>query len=673
LTTVLDGASSAERILRRAFFPAMYQHQLHQQINQCIKEKDFPDSDAGILFHTRFIANGAAIKALYDEIYGSHPNAAESFGRLLTIVTRGFIDRPEAMKDKDDEKLDQGHWFLSNRITGMSLYVDRFCGQLADMESKLDYLRQLGVNLLHLMPLFESPPNESDGGYAVSDYRTVDPRFGTLEDLRRLRQQMSGRDMFLMLDIVVNHTSHHHEWARKARQGVPGFQDYYYMYDDRTLPDQFERGMPEIFPESSPGNFTYCNDINKWVMTVFHNYQWDLNYTNPTVLLEMLDTIFFYGNLGVDILRIDAPAFIWKQVGTTCQNLPQAHTLLRLIKQCVQVAMPGMAILGEAIVAPKEIMKYFGTGPFTSRECDLAYGATHMALQWDALATGDTRVMLAAQHEILQKPYGTTWITYTRCHDDIGLGYENYMIEHAGFDPSPHRKFLMEYYSGAYPASPASGALFSVNPKTNDARISGSLASLCGLEKALLSKDPATIDMAIGRIIMMQAHSFLIGGIPMIFYGDEAGYTNDYSYLDDPGKSYDNRWMHRPIIDWEKNKRINDEASAEGRVYSATRRLIAIRNKLPMIADAKNLTWLTSHNVHIAGYLRTLEDRRVYCLFNFSDQSQSLTWQAFKEHGAISERLVDHWNDQEYALGANHESITLAPYQINILEPQSTS
>ena len=651
----------------------MYQHQLHQQINQCTKEKDFPDSDAGILFHTRFIANGAAIKALYDEIYGSHPDAAESFGRLLTIVTRAFIDRPEDMKDKDDEKLDQGHWFLSNRLTGMSLYVDRFCGKLADMESKLDYLRQLGVNLLHLMPLFESPPNESDGGYAVSDYRTVDPRFGTLEDLRRLRQQMSERDMFLMLDIVVNHTSHHHEWARKARQGMAGFQDYYYMYDDRTLPDQFERGLPEIFPESSPGNFTYCKDINKWVMTIFHHYQWDLNYTNPTVLLEMLDTIFFYGNLGVDILRIDAPAFIWKQVGTTCQNLPQAHTLLRLIKQCVQVAMPGVAILGEAIVAPKEIMKYFGTGPFTSRECDLAYGATHMALQWDALATGDTRVMLAAQHEILQKPYGTTWITYTRCHDDIGLGYENYMIEHAGFDPFQHRKFLMEYYSGAYPASPATGALFSVNPKTNDARLSGSLASLCGLEKALLSKNPAAIDIAIGRILMMQAHSFLIGGIPMIFYGDEVGYTNDYSYLDDPGKNYDNRWMHRPVIDWDKNKRIDEEGSIEERVYMATRRLIAIRNKLPMIADAKNLTWLTPNNIHVAGYLRTLEDRRVYCLFNFSDRQQSLSWHLFKEHGAISERLLDHWSEQERSLGMDHESLTLAPCQFMILEPQPTS
>jgi amylosucrase len=651
----------------------MYQHQLHQQINQCVKEKGLPDGDAGILFHTRFIANAAAIKALYDEIYAHHLKGTESFDRLLKLVTQVFIDRPDSLKDKDDEKLDQGYWFLSNSITGMSLYVDRFSGKLGEMESKLDYLCGLGVNLLHLMPIFESPWGESDGGYAVSDYRRVDPRFGTLEDLRHLRERMSERNMFLMLDIVLNHTSHRHEWATKAKQGIQSFQDYYYMYLDRDVPDRFERSMPEIFPESSPGNFTYCQEISKWVMTVFHHYQWDLNYTNPAVLLEMLDTIFFYGNLGVDILRIDAPAFIWKQPGTTCQNLPQAHTLLRLIKQCVQVAMPGMAILGEAIVAPREIMKYFGTGLFTARECDLAYNATHMALLWDALATGDTRVMLAAQHEILQKPYGATWINYTRCHDDIGLGYEDYMIQHAGFDPFQHRKFLMDYYSGAVPTSPATGALFSVNPKTNDARISGSLASLCGLEKALLSNDHAAIDMALSRIMMLQAHSFFLGGVPMIFYGDEVGYTNDYSYLDDVGKAYDNRWMHRPVIDWEKNERIEENRSIEARVYSATKQLIALRKKLPMIADAKNLTWLPPENAHVAGYLRTLEDRRVYCLFNFSDRPEMLSWYIFKQHGPISERLVDHWSGHELRIGPDHEFVTLAPYQFMILEPQEAS
>jgi amylosucrase len=408
--------------------------------------------------------------------------------------------------------------------------------------------------------------------------------------------------------------------------------------------------------------------MKKWVMTVFHHYQWDLNYTNPRVFLEMLDTIFFYANLGVDILRIDAPAFIWKQAGTTCQNLPKAHSLLRLIKQAVQVASPGMALLGEAIVAPREIMKYFGTGLYTAKECDFAYNATHMALQWDALATGDTKVMLAAQHEILQKPFGSSWINYTRCHDDIGLGYDDYMIRQAGYDPNEHRKFLKDYYAGNHLGSPARGALFSVNPKTNDARISGSLASLCGLEAALLEGDKKKIQLSLQKILLMQAHSFFLGGIPMLFYGDEAGYTNDYSYLNDPAKSYDNRWLHRPVIDWQKNKRIDETGSIEQYVFNGTRKLVAIRKKIVAVGDYKNLTWLSPHNIHVAGYLRSFEDQKFYCLFNFLDKNSYLTWFAFKEHGAAPIRLFDHWQEKEYIVGHDHEYLVLEPYQILLFE-----
>ena len=549
----------------------------------------------------------------------------------------------------------------------MSLYVDRFCGTLPKLEEKLDYFSELGVNLLHLMPLFESPVGESDGGYAVSDFRKIDTRYGTLNDLQALQQKMLQRGMYLMLDIVLNHTSHKHPWAEKAKAGDKHYQQYYYMFDDRTIPDQFEKTMPEIFPVSAPGNFTYDERSGKWVMTVFHNYQWDLKYSNPFVLLEMLDTIFFYANLGVDILRIDAPAFIWKQLDTTCQNLPQAHALLRLIKQCVQVATPGMALLGEAIVSPSEIMKYFGTGLFTARECDLAYNATHMALQWDALATGDTRVMLAAQHEIMQKPFGTTWITYTRCHDDIGLGYEDYMIEQAGYDPFKHRQFLKNYYTGS-DNSPARGALFSSNPKTGDARISGSLASLCGLEKAIENGNENAIGVAISKMCLMQAHSFFIGGIPMIFYGDECGYTNDYSYLDDPGKSYDNRWMHRPMIDWSKNERRKVKGTVEQKVFTSTQKLINLRKRFRSVADHKNLTWLATYSRHVAGYLRSYEDQKLYCIFNFSDVHCHLDWGIFKGHGAMPSRLYDHWEEKNHVVGGDNESFSVEPYRFLLLE-----
>ncbi|MBY0536992.1 MAG: hypothetical protein K2P88_14175 [Chitinophagaceae bacterium] len=646
----------------------MYNHSLHQLINQVVEEKSFDLAGADQLFFTRFIANATAIQSLYNELYGNHPRGAEYFPKLLETIAAAHQNREQILKERDEAKLDKGNWFLSNDITGMSLYVDRFCGKLDQLPSKLPYFNDLGVNFLHLMPIFESPAGESDGGYAVSNFRKVDERFGNLSDLTTARKAMHKEGMYLMIDIVLNHTSHRHEWAVKAKQGDHKYQDFFYIFPDRVLPDQYDAAMPEIFPESAPGSFTFNPEMGKWVMTVFHNYQWDLNYTNPAVFVAMMDTVFFYANLGVDILRIDAPAFIWKQLGTTCQNLPQAHSLLRLIKQCVQVAAPGMALLGEAIVAPKEIMKYFGTGLYTARECDVAYNATHMALQWDALATGETKVMMAAQHEILQKPFGTTWINYTRCHDDIGLGYDDYMIEQSGYNAFEHRKYLKEYYSGNHSYSPAVGALFSVNPKTNDARISGSLASLCGLEKAVNSNDSAAIRSSINKILLMQAHSFFLGGLPMIFYGDEIGYTNDYSYLQDSGKSYDNRWMHRPIIDWNKNNKKSEEGSVEYQVFQSTKKLISIRRKLDAIGDYKNLTWLSPHNNHVAGYLRSKDDKKVYCVFNFSDSDAYLTWFAFKEHGAAPSKLYDHWRDIDVQVGPDHEYLIIPPYQFFILE-----
>jgi len=645
----------------------VYNYSLHQQINTELQKRGIGAGGKDVLFYTRFIANATAIHALYNELYGNHPAAKKVFAQLLDTISTAYTNRPEILKQRDEEKEAKSHWFLSNDITGMSLYVDRFAGNLQNLANKLHYFKKLGVNLLHLMPVFKSPPGESDGGYAVADFRQVDERFGTLKDLQALQLQMGRENMYLMIDIVLNHTSHRHAWAQKAKEGDKVYQDYYYMYDDRQLPDKFDAAMPDIFPESSPGNFTWIKECNKWVMTVFHNYQWDLNYTNPSVFVAMLDTIFFYANLGIDVLRIDAPAFIWKEMGTTCQNLPGAHSILRLIKQCVQVPAPGMALLGEAIVAPAEIMKYFGDGLYTARECDFAYNATQMALQWDALATGDTRVMLAAQHELLKKPYGTSWITYTRCHDDIGLGYDDYMIRNAGFNAYEHRRFLKDYYSGNYPGSPATGALFSVNPKTQDARISGSLASLCGLEKAVKENDEQAIATAISKIIMMQAHSFFIGGVPMIFYGDEAGYTNDYSYLGDPGKNYDNRWMHRPTIDWEKNKNIDIAGSIEQKMFSATQKLIGIRRQLPEVADYKNLEWLSPHNIHVAGYLRSYQGKRLFCIFNFSAHTAHLTWYLFKEYGNPPAQLYDYWQDQLHVVGPDHEYLEIAPYSFFLL------
>jgi amylosucrase len=646
----------------------MYDFKIHSKIENLIAKR-FPEKLFGDnLFFSRLIANASAIHSLFYELYGEQSTGDSFFDILLATMITAHKNRASPLQKKDIKKLEKENWFLSNELAGMSLYVDRFCGNISDLEGKIPYFEELGVNVLHLMPLFESPSGESDGGYAVSDFRKVDERFGSLEDLQHLQQSMAEENMYLMIDIVLNHTSHRHEWAEKAKAGDKQYQDFFYMYDDRTIPDAFEKSMPEIFPESSPGNFTWVKECNKWVMTVFHHYQWDLNYTNPEVFVTMLDTILFYANLGIDILRIDAPAFIWKQLGTTSQNLPQAHSILRLIKLCTEVATPGMALLGEAIVAPKEIMNYFGTGAFTARECDFAYNASQMALQWDALATGDTRVMLAAQDIILQKPYGTSWITYTRCHDDIGLGYDDDMIQKSGFNAYDHRQFLKNYYSGSYYGSPAKGALFSYNPKTGDARISGTLASLCGLENAIEENNTNDITVAINKILLMQSLSFFIGGLPMIFYGDEVGYTNDSSYLIDAGKSYDNRWMHRPLINWKKNKLKDTDGTIENRIFKGTQKLLSIRKKLPAITDTSNLKWITQHNIHVAGFLRTWGRQPIFCVYNFSNRPAYLTWYAFKENRIKAEKLYDHWSEEKYRLGNDHEYLIIQPYGFHIME-----
>ncbi len=647
----------------------MYNYDLHKQVRSTMDKFGIDiQRESDELFYARFLANITPLQQLFSTLYGNHKHHQQNFQWLLEVISNAHALRPQTFRQKDWEKMQKTTWFTSNQLAGMSLYVDRFCGDINGMNKKLPYLQNLGVNLLHLMPIFESPDAESDGGYAVSDFRKVDSRFGSLQDLQSLQHSMHDAGMYLMIDIVFNHTSHRHQWAQKAKDGDVAYQDFFYMYDDRNMPDAFEQTMPEIFPEAAPGNFTYVEECDKWVMTVFHNYQWDLNYTNPAVFVAMLDTVFFYANLGVDVLRIDAPAFIWKEVGTTCQNLPQAHSILQLLRLCVEVATPGMALLGEAIVAPRQIMQYFGTGTHRGRECDFAYNATQMALQWDMLATGKTGVMMAAQHVLLQKPLHTSWITYTRCHDDIGLGYDDEMIRQAGYNAYEHRNFLKNYYSGALPTSSATGALFSVNQKTGDARISGTLASLCGLEKAINKNSVVDIETSVQKILLMQAHSFFIGGLPMLFYGDECGYTNDYSYLADVDKSYDNRWMHRPLIDWRKNAKAEVEATVEQKIFSGTQKLLSIRKQLPAVADENNLTWLSPHNIHVAGFLRKSGEQLLYCLFNFNDSPSYLTWYALKEKGFNPQTLFDHWTGLEMKVGADHEYLILEPYQFCLLE-----
>jgi len=606
-------------------YKAHQQDLLNRLLETFSSQKPIEPTHSFLRFSSRLSANFYVINQLFGELYGHRKDCEEHLQNLVTLLFKSYQQRHQSLKDLDAVREQDPNWLLSENWVGMMLYLDHFTKDLKSFKTKLDYLQELGVNWVHLMPLLQAPEVESDGGYAVSDYRKVDKKYGSMSDIRAIAKEFRNRGMLLTLDLVLNHTSNEHQWARKALEGQKKYQDYYYMFDGRQIPDQFEAYMPEVFPVSNPGNFTHLEDLQKWVMTVFHNYQWDLNYRNPEVFCEMMDVLLFLGNQGVDILRLDAPAFLWKEIGTSCQNLPQAHVLLKLMKRCTEVVAPGVKFIAEAIVAPHEIMKYFGQHT-DDHECEVAYHATLMALIWEALATGEARLLNKVIKNLPQKPFGTTWINYVRCHDDIGLGFDDQYIYELGLDARLHRNFILDYYTGKFEGSPSKGAPFMFNPKNGDARISGTLASLAGLETGIAKKDKELIDKSIQKIILTHSIIMSFGGLPLLYSGDEIGLCNDYSYQKEMAKAYDNRWMHRPKMDWKAAERRSKKNTIESRIFNALKRLIAVRTNSPDWADLNNTQLCYCENKHVLAFLRWNEvGRKTLVLVNFHDSQQFVT------------------------------------------------
>jgi amylosucrase len=615
----------------------MYEQISHSILNDILSDLA-PNKKTGELqhFYTRLGANFYAIHSLFHHLYGERPDFNEQLNKLVKVMSEQYQKRPALLKEKDLLRERDHNWFLSQKWVGMALYCEGFSGNLSHLESRLPYLHDLGVNLLHIMPICDCPPDNNDGGYAVRNFRKIDPRFGTIEDLDALVDNLQKREILLTLDVVVNHTSNEHEWAKRAKQGDKTYQDYYFVYDDRSIPDIFETSMPEVFPENAPGSFTYDEDMNKWVMTVFNNYQWDLNYTNPSVFIEMLDIILFWANKGADILRLDAVAFLWKKMGSTCQNEREAHLILQLMKDCCQVTAPGVLFIAEAIVAPTEIIKYFGEDAINAKECEIAYNATLMALLWDAVATKRTVLLNKGIQSIPEKLERATWLNYIRCHDDIGLGFSNEDIIAAGYDPVLHRKFLVDYYTGDYASSRAKGKAFGVNKKTGDARISGALASLAGLETALLEQDDIAIEHAIKTIVLLHSIIMSFGGIPLLYYGDAIGTLNDDSYLADTSKSHDNRWVHRPTMNWDKAALRLETGTVENRIFSQLKNLIASRKEISAFADQNNRELILIENHHLVVFSRFTSSgmhSRVLIIANFDSTPQKIDIKPLRQRG----------------------------------------
>jgi len=596
-------------------------------------------------------------ESLFSPLHAMYGGAYDFFFHVETVVQTiadMWIQRPHDLVALDALREEDPTWFRSHRIVGATCYVDLFAGGFKALGEKLPYLKELGITYLHLMPIFRAPPGENDGGYAISDYREVDPELGAMADLQELATMLRQHGISLALDFVLNHTSDEHEWAKRALEGDEEYQAYYRMYPDRTLPDAFEKHLIDVFPDDHEGSFSYRPRIKRWVWSTFHTYQWDLNYENPAVLRQMTEEMLFLANVGIEVIRMDAVAFLWKELGTSCQNLPHAHDVLRALSAAAKIAAPAVALKSEAIVHPDEVSKYIH-----SDECQLSYNPQLMALLWDALATRKTTALRLALEKRFRIPGDCAWVNYIRCHDDIGWAFSDDDIDAAGFDPRMHRRFLTKFYTGKHEGSFSRGLVFQEDPVTGDARVSGMTASLAGLEHALEIEDQDEVDLATSRILLLHG---VIGGVPLVYLGDELAMFNDYTFENDHEKFGDSRWVHRPPFDWERSEHRYDAASVVGRVYQGLLRLIQVRTQ-NLAFDRAETQLVDIGNEHVFMFFRNQGEHSALVIGNFSENEQEIPAKRLRSLG-LRKTLVDMVAGEVITAG---RSLELAPYQFMVL------
>ncbi|MFL6026315.1 MAG: amylosucrase [Friedmanniella sp.] len=562
---------------------------------------------------------------LLSGLSGAYPDQApEMARRLVMIAAENFRQRPADLRLLDLRRHADPQWFSSQRMLGYATYADQFGGTLRGVAEKVDYLAELGVTYLHLLPLLRPRPGANDGGYAVMDYRAVREDLGTIDDLRDLATTLRSRGISLTLDLVLNHVAAEHSWAEAARSGDPYFRGFFHLFADRSLPDAYEQTLPEVFPDFAPGNFSYDEESHSWVWTTFNTWQWDLNWSNPDVVYEFADLICWLANLGVECLRLDAIAFLVKRMGTNCQNQPEVHAITQALRTVARIAAPALIFKAEAIVGPTELAPYLGVGKHAGKVSDVAYQNSLMVQVWSALAAQDTRLFCAALNRFPAKPPTTVWGTYLRCHDDIGWAIDDGDAASVGLNGFEHRHFLADYYAGLYPMSDARGLVFQENLETGDRRISGTAASLLGVEAALGSGDSAHLDLAVQRLLL--AHHIILGfgGLPLLWMGDELALRNDHSFLDDPEHADDNRWVHRPRMPWDVAGRRHQPNTVEHRVWHGLRHAIAIRSSLAALDASVETEIADPVNPAVLVFVRRAPAQTLVEVFNVTAVEQSL-------------------------------------------------
>ncbi|WP_216319624.1 alpha-amylase family protein [Deinococcus aestuarii] len=616
---------------------------------------DDRDADTFLLRLERY---GDDLQGSLRAVYGDRADAL--FDRLTEVMLHAYHARPADLRRLDEARLLRPDWLQSPDMIGYVTYADRFAGTLRGVGEHLDYLQGLGVKYLHLMPLLKPRAGENDGGYAVQDYRAVRDDLGTMDDLSALARGLRERGVSLVLDLVLNHVAREHEWAEKARAGDSKYRDYFHIFPDRERPDAYERTLPEVFPDFAPGNFSYDDAAGGWVWTTFNAYQWDLNWANPDVFLEFADLILYLANRGVEVFRLDAIAFIWKRLGTTSQNQPEVHHLTRALRAAARIVAPGVAFKAEAIVAPADLIHYLGTRSHHGKVSDMAYHNSLMVQIWSTFASRNTRLFEEALRAFPPKPTNTTWGMYVRCHDDIGWAISDEDAARAGLNGEAHRRFLSDFYSGEFPGSFARGLVFQFNPATGDRRISGSGASLAGLEAALEAGDGGRVDDAVRRLLLAHAVVLGFGGVPLLYMGDELARLNDYGFTEVPEHAPDNRWVHRPRMDWELAEKVATEPdSPAGRVNAGLRHLIRVRQETPHLHASIESHALPSPDGRVLLLRRDHPLGVMVQVYNFSEGEVDLPAYVLRDH--LGEHATDLLGGSAFTFG--HYPVHLEPYR----------
>lgn len=594
------------------------------------------------IYEARFQKHIDELKWLYMELYDDQ----EHFDELCASMKQFYDTRKKGLKASDLTREADPNWYKGSDILGMMMYTKMFGGNLKGVKKHLDYLKECGINYLHLMPLMESPKDRSDGGYAVADFRKVQPELGTIRDLESLASECRKQGISICLDFVMNHTSEDHEWAKRARAGEKEFQDRYFFYDNWDIPSQFEKTVPQVFPTTAPGNFTWLPEIEKVVMTTFYPYQWDLNYANPVVFNEMMYNFLYFANLGIDIIRIDAVPYIWKELGTSCRNLQKVHTIVRMMRMIGEIVCPGILLLGEVVMEPEKVVPYFGTPE--KPECHMLYNVTTMATIWNTVATKDTRLLEKQLDSVYHLPGEYTFLNYLRCHDDIGWGLDYDSLGGWGMDQVAHKQFLNDFFTGKYKESFSRGVLYNDDPVSRDARFCGTTASMCGIEEALEKQDEGKMDQAIRLDLMLHGFMLQQSGIPVIYSGDEVGALNDNHYKEDPEKAEDSRYIHRGQFDWKLTEKIQQEGTVQNRIFYGLRRMEEIRMEHEVFSSDALARTMDMEDDSILGILRTGETEEMLGVYNFSDAPKKVS---------LQETWTDLLNDETY-----DTELSLKPY-----------